>query len=371
MTVVLAGTFAGRGGIQTHLHWLSHALLESGHRVRIISLGNSLSEGDQERADLLKTLGDFDVICPQTTRNGTTHGTLRTAIRVTQELRRLLPDVFVACGTGWNLFLPAIIGGACPHRIFHEVMSGESNGRWDSRRAIRRGFHEVVAQASPVGKTFEKEFGWKGVIPVLPAFPEPLEITAVLPKVISRRVEPGKIKAAFFSRLVPHKGALWLVEQWPKLARWIDELHIYGNGPDKQPIEDLITCKQWHGHVFCHGPYPDGQEYADLLASFDVTLLPTLGAEGAPLVLLESMACGVPFVAYGVGGIPDYHNSDCKIVDPDSPTSFLKGIEVLAESLANGSLDQSRLQKFYLNTFSYQKLSRLWVNHLEASFTPQ
>ncbi|WP_345734668.1 glycosyltransferase [Prosthecobacter algae] len=359
MRVVLAGTFGGQGGIQTHYYWLARALLEAGHEVHIVSLGVLLSSEDRDRVATLSALGKFKVFCPQAGPDNAPEGTLKTAWNLICQLRRIRPQVYVACGTGWNLFLPAILSGACPRRVFHEVMSGDSCGPRDSRHSIRFGFHQVVAQASPVARTFRRVFGWKAEVPVLPAFPEPLEVTATIPTVRRRQITAG-LRAGFFSRLVPHKGALWLVRQWPVLADCLAELHIYGSGPEAEPIRDLIRENQWQDRVFCHGRYPDGQAYADLLSTFDLTLLPTLGAEGAPLVLLESMACGVPFVSYGVGGIPDYENPDCFIVDPGSPTTFLDAVKQAALRLTEGTLDQERLQQFYFEKFSYSRLAALW-----------
>ncbi len=45
-------------------------------------------------------------------------------------------------------------------------------------------------------------------------------------------------------------------------------------------------------------------ELADYYRSADVTVLPSL-SEGVPNVLLESIACGTPFVASNVGGISE------------------------------------------------------------------
>jgi glycosyltransferase involved in cell wall biosynthesis len=364
--IALAGTIAGRGGIQTHYLWLSRALLEAGQKVVLFSLGPSPSSADFARLEILKTVGDFHCEFPYDAgQNGRRSGRAA-GMEIRRRLRSLRPDAYLACGTGWNLFLPAMAFAGCRRRIFHEVMSGEAGNYRDSRWAVRRGFHEVVAQASPVARNFERTFHWPGPVPVLPAFPEPLEITAKLPPLVSRPVPLGRARAALFSRLVPHKQALWLVRQWPQLANHLAELHVFGTGPEEPMIRSLIAEQGWQQQVFCHGPYPEGQAYVDLLASFDLTLLPTVGAEGAPLVLLESMACGVPFVAFDVGGIPDYANPDCHIVPRQTPEAFLPSVKRLVELMDRGEIDRERLHRFYRDHFSYARLKARWLEYLEG-----
>jgi glycosyltransferase involved in cell wall biosynthesis len=226
-------------------------------------------------------------------------------------------------------------------------------------------FDEVVGQSPTVAKTFAKCFGWKKPIPAIPAIPEPLEVTASLPKQIPRTVEFGKARAAVFSRLVPHKQAFWLVQQWDLLKDVLGELHIHGSGSEEPLIRDYISSRGLGDRVKCFGRYPEGQAYVDLLSSYDLTLLPTIGAEGAPLVLLESMACGVPFVAYGVGGILDYSvdNPNCLIVPP-VPEAFISGVKQMVHRLAQGQVNRAQLQQFYRERYSYTILKKAWLSYL-------
>lgn len=356
------GTYAGSGGIQTHLHWLSRALLEGGHVVRLASLGSPLDPEDHVRGRGLREAGDFDLIDV----SSNPPSSIRSAKRCLAHLGGFRPDAYLACGTGWNLFLPAILSGRCRRRIFHEVMSGEAGNWRDSRWAVRRCFHEVVAQASPVAKNFQQTFAWPGVVTVLPAFPEPLEITATLPGVGPSTIPGGKVRAAFFSRLVPHKRGLWLAGQWARLSNVLSELHLFGSGPEEAAIRELISANGWEDRVFCHGRYPAGQAYVDLLSSFDLTLLPTVGAEGAPLVLLESMACGVPFVSTDAGGIGDYENPDCLITPMASDEAFLVAVEEMARRFADGEVDRARLRRHYFDRFSFAALSRRWNDYFNG-----
>jgi len=289
---------------------------------------------------------------------------LREALRLSKEVRRFRPDVLLGTGTSWHL---GLLGMRLPSRvrkIFYEGMSGEASGWKDPRWMVRWFFDEVVGQSPKVARNFERTFGWRKKLCAIPAFPEPLEVTAKLPEVQRRPVPMGTARAGFFSRLVEGKQALWLVRQWESLREMIGVLHIHGSGPEREPIEAFIRANGLGDRVRCTGGYPSGQAYVDLLSSFDLTLLPTIFPEGAPLVLLESMACGVPFVANGVGGIPDYatDNPDCIVVPQQG--EFLAGVGRMTEALALGEIDQPRLHRFYLESYSNAALARKWLDYI-------
>jgi glycosyltransferase involved in cell wall biosynthesis len=360
MKIALAGVFVGRGGVQTHFYWLTRALTAAGHEVQIYSLGGRPDERDRQRELELSQHGNVSVWHVYDNGDLARLNSLAAAHKLVALLKTYQPDVYLASGTGWNLFLPAWLSRACRKLVFHEVMSGEVVGRSDSRWAARWLFCEIIAQAQPVANNFARSTGWKRPIQILPAFPEPLEITATVPVAVPTSIRNGRARAALFSRLVPHKGAFWLVQQWTRLQYVLSELHIYGTGPEEDVIRQFIHNQNLSGRVFCHGAYPGGQAYVDLLRCFDLTLLPTLGAEGAPLVLLESMACGVPFVSFNVGGIPDYANPDCIICNAVAPDSFVPAVERMVHSLKAGEIITNRLSAFYLEKFSFAALSKEW-----------
>lgn len=352
MRIVLAGRVVGLGGIQTHLRSLARVLAEAGHELLLLSFGALPDEGgDSFPLDSTVRIKYFP--------GGSATKTL---LAVRSALRDFQPQVYFACGTGWNLFAGGIVSRV-PCLIFHEVMSGQSYGWRDSRNLVRRFFHRVVAQANPVARNFTRSFGWSKPVEVIPAFSQPLENGPAAGK---RMVPYGTARAAVFGRLVPHKRVAWLVEQWPQWKNPVSELHIFGSGPEEEMIRQLIATNNLQGKVFCHGDYPQGQAYAELLAGFDLTLLPTVGAEGAPLVLLESMACGVPFVSTDAGGIRDYDNPDCLLAPSNDPEAFLKAVETMAQRLDAGDVDQVRLQSFFDSHFSHAALAPPWLTYFNS-----
>ena len=357
MRVCVAGTFVGRGGIQTHLRRLIVALREADHELLAVSFGRRPLDDAVSLEQEIASLGSdaYEFLPPL----GRRPPIAKAMTKARGRIKQFQPDAYLACGTG-RAMLALPLSLRIKHRIFHEVMSGLADGPRDSRWLVRLGFNHVVAQAQAVADNFRSSFRWRRPVPVLPAFPEPLERTARIRAAVRRSKPVGEAKAALFGRLVPHKRALWLVQQWPRLSARLGELHIFGTGPEEPLIRLLVQQSGWSTRVFCHGEYRDGQSYVDLLTQFDLTLLPTVGAEGAPLVLLEAMACGVPFVATDAGGISDYANPDCVLTDWREDGEFIAGVEAATAKLAAGDIDQHRLQQFYQRRFSSAHLSARW-----------
>ena len=369
MKILLAGYILGKGGIQSHFRWLAKALSEEGIQTLVLSLG--IDKQLPDNPQILQNLRDRGIRINLCTaypdrKNFLTFNKIQRLFEIKTSIDEFSPDIYLAVGTGWNLFVPSLLSNSKPRRIFHEVMSGVPCGWKDSRWCVRGWFDEVVGQSPKVAQTFSRCFGWKKSVSALPAIPEPLELTASLPIVSNKTVPIGKAKAALFSRLVPHKQAFWLVQQWDLLKDYLAELHIHGSGLEEPLIRDYVVAKGIEDRVKCFGRYPEGQAYVDLLSSYDLTLLPTIGAEGAPLVLLESMACGVPFVAYGVGGIPDYgvNNSNCTVVNPNEPSKFITAVREMTYKLAQSQIFQTEIQQYYLTNYSFDVLKKAWLSYL-------
>jgi glycosyltransferase involved in cell wall biosynthesis len=401
MKVLLAGNMVGQGGIQSHLRWLGQMLAEEQIPTMIVSLSAPRSAVDSyEQYFEGSSVAIHYLSNPSSDKPPTSWQKFS---YFSQIIRQFQPDIYLAVGTGWNLSLPLIFSGVKTHRAFHEVMAGAPNGWLDPRWGIRFLFDEVIGISPTVARTFAESFQWEKPMNSLSAVPEPLELTAKLPQVGRRSVPLGKAKAGVFSRLFPEKQVFWLVQQWDVLKDYLGELHIHGSGPEEALIRDYIRHHGLTDRVKCHGRYPEGQAYVDLLSSYDLTLLPTIGAEGAPLVLLESMACGVPFVAYGVGGIPDYgtNNPNVRIVAPEpwrtdqaktyasveslsvkvpfdletlsddarlqvaiKTAAFSTSVKSMLESLDQGEINQSELQQYYFNHYSYSVLKAAWISYL-------
>jgi glycosyltransferase involved in cell wall biosynthesis len=114
------------------------------------------------------------------------------------------------------------------------------------------------------------------------------------------------IRFVMVSRLVTQKGCDITIKAFASIAEDLPdtELHIYGDGPEKENLHQLVETLGLASRVSFHG-YVEEQRLAETLPQHDVFLQHSLNMEGSPVSLAEAMACGLPMIATPVGGIKD------------------------------------------------------------------
>jgi glycosyltransferase involved in cell wall biosynthesis len=114
----------------------------------------------------------------------------------------------------------------------------------------------------------------------------------------------GKV-LLWVGRMVPVKGLDVLLAACSVLrGRGVDfRLYLLGDGPLRKALEPRVFASGLAGSVVFAGSRPNDQ-LPDWYRAADLTVLPSR-SEGIPNVLRESLACGTPFVASRVGGIPE------------------------------------------------------------------
>ena len=120
------------------------------------------------------------------------------------------------------------------------------------------------------------------------------------------------------------------------------QLLLLGDGPKKEEIIDLIDQMDLGSVVTIH-PFTNEPEYA--LGRLDLLVLPSLGMEGLPNVLQESLAMGIPVIGTDVGGVTEVIEDGVTgyVVSPGDPTTLVGAIQrmwadkrVYAEMQSNG-----------------------------------
>lgn len=150
-------------------------------------------------------------------------------------------------------------------------------------------------------------------------------------RVISRRglnLSEDRTLLIAVGRLVPVKGFQHLIEACSLLkARGrVFDCCILGDGPLKGELQAQIDRLGLQGTVELKGPQSQ-MKLAEWYRAANMTVLTSL-SEGVPNVLLESMACGTPFVATYVGGVPEIADTrHDRLVPPERPVALADAID--------------------------------------------
>jgi glycosyltransferase involved in cell wall biosynthesis len=177
----------------------------------------------------------------------------------------------------------------------------------------------------------------------------------------SRTETPGKecLEAAFLGRFDENKGAFRLLKVWSKLRDQRLRLSFYGHG-DRDRLQEAICSLGLTDRVAIKESWTSSKGLAKILDQTDFVVLASQ-TEGLPIVLLESIAHGVPFVATDVGAIRTLAegNPDVLVVENELE-AIAAGIDKMASLIRSGSVIGKRLQQFALERYNYELLAADW-----------
>jgi glycosyltransferase involved in cell wall biosynthesis len=137
----------------------------------------------------------------------------------------------------------------------------------------------------------------------------------------------------FIGNLLPVKGLEVLIDAFARLAGQGVDFNglLIGQGPLRARLEKQVARLGLDGRVKLLGPRPHDQ-LPDWYRAADLFVLPSY-SEGVPVVLLEAAACGRPFVASRVGGIPEIAHLGTSRLVPSGDAAALA--EAIRASLAD------------------------------------
>jgi glycosyltransferase involved in cell wall biosynthesis len=105
-------------------------------------------------------------------------------------------------------------------------------------------------------------------------------------------------------RLEPRMGVDILLWAWKIVAQALPEarLEIYGEGSDRPQLERLVgELRLWDRVMF--GGSIDDTKLVECIQSARCMVVPSIALEGFGMVVLESLACGVPTITTDCGGL--------------------------------------------------------------------
>ena len=159
---------------------------------------------------------------------------------------------------------------------------------------VSRGFDRFLVQSQEFVDDL-REMGFTGPIDIVPYIPPAPAADPV------ERVREGPFRLGFLGRFAPQKNLFYLLDIIAQLHSDGVELHMFGGGEHDQGLRDMASERG--PPVTFHGILPR-DAVAAAIDSCDAFINPSI-SEGQCLVALEVLSRGRPFIATGVGAIPE------------------------------------------------------------------
>ncbi|WP_218081025.1 glycosyltransferase family 4 protein [Anthocerotibacter panamensis] len=352
MRVLLIGNCQGAGGGPTHFQLLAKFLVAEGHRVFALGVGDTDQYLPQLEppAEVLRIPQTATKLWSKVVKGGL-------LLQVRNKVLAFKPDLFIGIGYGNSYAYLAQLLGKNTFSFYQELITNPPY-KDPLRMRLTEAFGAVAVQSPGMKPAFVANIPTDKPVGCLPCFsfsPAP-GFRANAPS------ERGLLRLAYFGRLAANKGLPQFLRAFAQVQGQVEAtFDIHGGGPESELIEQTIAKLQLGAAVKLCGPYPGGVDYARLLSSYHALVLPSIDAEGLPLVLLEAMSYGLPYLSTTIGAISDSarDNPDVLVVEPEQE-QLAAGVVTLCTRLRAGKTDPARLQTYYQEHYSFEVMAQEW-----------
>jgi len=336
------------GGVESHIVRLCRILVSRGAEVLFVTRNST------EGVPVLEALRNIRVRCLSTpfANRGGRASTLWSMVAWQTQIRDHVDVLYTFDTTWFTVFLSRFVkpGGyvigthAGPPNLEKEYVH-------PATRHILNGF--LVESASQVE-------AYRSLGVPIGAIPHLANVGGA-PGWRQRKIDT--LRVAFMGRLDRNKGMYRLLDIWPRLQIQPATLDIYGDGRERLGLEREVRRLGLDESIRLRGAWAS-EELPAIMDKTDLVVLPS-EYEGVPLVLLECMAFGVPFVASDVGAIRSLaeDNPDVRVV-PLANRAIASAIQEMAIGIRSGNIRGDRLQEYHRIRYGYEKLARQWMSAL-------
>ncbi|MFN9502062.1 MAG: glycosyltransferase [Chryseotalea sp.] len=122
--------------------------------------------------------------------------------------------------------------------------------------------------------------------------------------ILKESLQNNKLKLVFLGRLSFEKGLQSFIQMLSSLKNEHIQFHIYGDGPIKNDLHELIKKLKLNESVRLMG-YMNPDDLVKVLNNYHALVLPSIWNENAPLVLTEGAIQGLYLLSSDLGGMKE------------------------------------------------------------------
>lgn len=172
-------------------------------------------------------------------------------------------------------------------------------------------------------------------------------------------------KILSLGRLVKNKGFDILIRSFSKVKQDGWTLHIYGDGPEKNSLKELIIKNKMEEKIFL---LPATKDVAKIMNNHEIFVFPSL-VESYGMVLLEALLMGLPSISFNCPNGPAIIESELPgsviLVPPQNELLLTSEINNLINN-KNKRFELSILARKYRNIVNRENSANLWNNIFES-----
>ncbi len=171
-------------------------------------------------------------------------------------------------------------------------------------------------------------------------------------------IDSAKKVVLFAHRLSERKGAHYLPEIIQAFKGQSVVFIIIGDGQERQNLEFRIQNLELTHSVRLLGWVPN-EELPKYYAIADLFIMPS-DEEGFPRVLLEAMARELPFVAFGVGGVPEIVPQELKnfVVSHGAQKQFIGAMNYILNASHEDIIAIQKREKEWVKKFDVKDVAK-------------
>jgi glycosyltransferase involved in cell wall biosynthesis len=176
---------------------------------------------------------------------------------------------------------------------------------------------------------------------------------------------PDSLDILFVGRLHIQKNVEFLLRQLSEAAFGKFQLHIVGDGPEKEHLVNVAAACEIGSNVIWHG-WRSRAELRGIYQSCDCLVNPS-SYEGMPNAVLEAMACGLPVVATRVAGNEELvvHGETGFLFDPGDTEQFQFAMQQLRESALRRRMGEAARTRALL--YSWETAAAQYIELLKGN----
>lgn len=181
----------------------------------------------------------------------------------------------------------------------------------------------------------------------------------------------GKKVIIFAGRLVPHKGILVLLEAFKRMERGFENVALVVIGPKgdfwknagNNFVKEVDAIMASDKRIVYFEPIYDDNKLGEIYSMADVACIPSMFAEGFPLVSIEMQSCGVPVVGTDAGGLPEtfVNQKTGKLISMNNPDAIVSALsELLTDDDRRAQMSRNAREHIERN-FSWSIVSKIFL----------